>query len=446
MEVAAQKKVMVPKLRFREFEGDWMEGRVSELSSKLKVGFVGTCEPFYTNSEDGVLLVRTGNLKGVNIVLDEVKYVSKAFHAANKKSQLFPNDLVLARHGGNGEICKIPNDFPEANSLNIVVLRTKDVLDSTFFQLCYGSPFIQRQINAVTAGSTQGVINTGEIGKLKIFYPKSHEQQKIASFLSAVDARIGHLTRKKELLEQYKKGVMQRIFNYDKADEQEDYDGKEETASSQSIKGHQSHHSSRPLRFKREDGSDYEEWEEKRLGEVAVFAKGKGISKSDIVEDGATPCIRYGELYTHYQERIDRIVSRTDVAPSQLNFSKANDVIIPSSGETQLDIAKASCVMMAGIALGGDLNVIRTKQDGLFLAYYMNSAKKFEIAQMAQGNSVVHLYSSQLKDLAIQLPCLEEQQKIAAFLSGLDKKIEAVGAQIELTQQFKKGLLQEMFV
>ncbi|NBP69062.1 MAG: hypothetical protein EBU52_09995, partial [Cytophagia bacterium] len=200
---------VIPKLRFKEFSETWKTKYVNDIASKLNVGFVGTCEPFYTSKEEGVLLVRTGNLKGVKIILDEEKYVTKEFNEKNKKSQIFPGDLLLARHGGNGEICMVPKGFPAANSLNIVILRTSSEIDSSYFQLSYSTFTVQKQISSVTAGSTQGVINTSEIGKLKITFPSLPEQQKIASFLSAVDEKIQQLTRRKELLEQYKKGVMQ---------------------------------------------------------------------------------------------------------------------------------------------------------------------------------------------------------------------------------------------
>ena len=165
------------------------------------------------------------------------------------------------------------------------------------------------------------------------------------------------------------------------------------------------------------------DWEVKKLGEIAKFSKGKGISKIDVVEDGATECIRYGELYTHYGETVDEIKSKTNIDKSSLVLSEANDVIIPASGETQIDIATASCVLKSGVALGGDLNIIKTSNNGVFLSYYLNSSKKMEIARLSQGISVVHLYSSQLALLNLKLPILSEQNKIATFLSLLNERI-----------------------
>lgn len=188
-----------------------------------------------------------------------------------------------------------------------------------------------------------------------------------------------------------------------------------------------------------------EAWQEHTLGEIAEFSKGKGISKNDINENGKLECIRYGELYTHYTEVISEIKSRTNIKEESLILSKANDVIIPSSGETQIDIATASCVLKDGVALGGDLNIIRTSHNGVFLSYYLNSKKRNEIANLAQGISVVHLYSSQLATLRVNLPSLAEQKQIASFLSTLDSRILTQNKIIGRLESLINGLRDKIF-
>ena len=188
-----------------------------------------------------------------------------------------------------------------------------------------------------------------------------------------------------------------------------------------------------------------ENWEKHNLGEIASFSKGKGISKADIIENGATECIRYGELYTTYGETIDKVKSRTNIDEDDLVFSEANDVIIPASGETQIDIATASCVLRTGIALGGDLNIIKTQNNGVFLSYYLNYKKKLEIASLSQGISVVHLYSSQLSLLELNLPSNAEQDKIALFIRSNDKKFQALKKKKSLLENYKKGVMQKLF-
>ena len=195
------------------------------------------------------------------------------------------------------------------------------------------------------------------------------------------------------------------------------------------------------LRFSEFEG----EWKINKLGQIAKFLKGKGISKRDIINDGDNECIRYGELYTTYNEVIDSIASKTNVALDVSVLSNENDVIIPSSGETQLDIVTASCVLKKGVILGGDLNIIRTNLNGVFLSYLLNNRKKKDIAKLSQGNSVVHLYNKQLATLNLNLPTPKEQQKIANFLTSIDNRIQTLEKKKTLLEQYKKGVMQKIF-
>ncbi|WP_313919634.1 restriction endonuclease subunit S [Tahibacter sp.] len=190
---------------------------------------------------------------------------------------------------------------------------------------------------------------------------------------------------------------------------------------------------------------DQQGWSLHKLGEKAVILKGKGISKADLDLNGSQPCIRYGELYTFYGETIQSVASRTNVPASELFLSKANDVIIPSSGETKIDIATAACVLLDDVALGGDLNVIRSTMNGQFLSYYLNGPKKLDIAKVAQGDTVVHLYPHQLSAQRVWLPSPAEQEKIAKCLSTLDELIGAESQKICALKAHKNGLMQQLF-
>jgi type I restriction enzyme S subunit len=186
-------------------------------------------------------------------------------------------------------------------------------------------------------------------------------------------------------------------------------------------------------------------WEEVPFDRVVTIHKGKGIAKADISQTGKLPCIRYGELYTRYGEVIDEVFSRTDVEPDELFLSEAGDVIIPASGETKEDIATAACVLREGVALGSDLNVLRSDADGAFLSYYINHSKKRAIANVAQGDAVVHLYPHQLNKLTLTIPKPDEQQKIAACLSSVDALLAAEREKLEALRAHKKGLMQQLF-
>ena len=184
-----------------------------------------------------------------------------------------------------------------------------------------------------------------------------------------------------------------------------------------------------------------DEWKECTIRDIAKIEKGNGISKDQLSEEG-DECILYGELYTKYKsEIIDEVYSQTKVDSTKLMRSQANDVLIPCSGETAEDIATARCVKMEGILLGGDLNIMRfDKQDGAFMSYQLNGKRKYDIARVAQGVSVVHLYPEHLKSIKVVLPKLEEQQKIVNLLSLIDERIATQNKIIDNLQSLIKGL------
>ena len=184
------------------------------------------------------------------------------------------------------------------------------------------------------------------------------------------------------------------------------------------------------------------EWKKTTIGDIADLYKGTGISKDQLSDDGE-PCILYGELYTKYKsETIGEVISKTNIDNTKLVRSKANDVIIPCSGETAEDIATARCVLNGNILLGGDLNIIRLHgYDGAFMSYQLNGRRKYDIAKVAQGVSVVHLYGEHLKGVKTINPCLEEQKEIAKLLSLLDERIATQNKIIEDLKKLKSAII-----
>ncbi len=184
------------------------------------------------------------------------------------------------------------------------------------------------------------------------------------------------------------------------------------------------------------------EWEKCKLGDIAILTKGSGISKDQRSATG-TPCILYGELYTTYKsEVIDYVVSKTDISDKNLVRSCANDIIIPSSGETAIDISTARCVLSPDVLLGGDLNIIRLKDgDGRFFSYQLNGVRKYNIAKIAQGVSVVHLYGESIKGLTVSFPSNKEQQKISTLLSLIDERIATQSKLIEELKKQKSAII-----
>jgi type I restriction enzyme S subunit len=386
----------VPKLRFSRFHEPWTKNSLSEVADFLD----GRRVPLSS--------VERAERKG------ETPYYGASGIIDYIDDYIFDEELVLLSEDGANILSRttpvaflISGKTWVNNHAHVLRAKGNGKFLVEFLELLNYEPY--------NTGTVQPKLNSEVCKKIPIILPSLPEQQKIASFLTAVDRRIELLLQKKEKLERFKKGVMQQLFT-------------------------------RKIRFKANDGSEFPDWEEAKLGDVAIFLKGKGISKNDISEDGNLECIRYGQLYTEYGEVIDQVKSKTDIDPKNLILSQANDVIIPSSGETQIDIARASCVIRAGIALGGDLNIIRSPINGVFLSYFLNHRCKNEIAKMAQGISVVHLYNSQLQLLQIEVPSAEEQIKIVGFMASLKTTTRTIEKEIKRLQTWKKGLLQQLFV
>ena len=187
------------------------------------------------------------------------------------------------------------------------------------------------------------------------------------------------------------------------------------------------------------------EWKAERLNDIAILTKGAGISKDQLSESGE-PCILYGELYTKYKsEIIEDVISKTNIPTDKLIKSKANDVLIPCSGETAVDIATARCVLSDNVLLGGDLNIIRLKHhDGSFMSYQLNGKRKYDIAKVAQGVSVVHLYGENLKGIVTYNPQIEEQKKIVGLLSLLDERISTQNKIIGDLKKLKSAIVDKL--
>ena len=252
--------------------------------------------------------------------------------------------------------------------------------------------------------------------RIKSYIPCLPEQQKIVEFLSTIDTVIEKQRETVSAWEERKKGVMQKLF-------------------------------SQEVRFKADDGSDFPDWEEKKIGELGTFIKGAALSKADISESGS-PLILYGELYTTYKEVAYNIQRKTQAVVDKKYYSCVGDVIIPTSGESAEEISTATCVMVSDVILGGDLNIFRSDiVDGRIMSYILNHQAKWKIATIAQGKSIVHIQAKQLANICVKYPLSKvEQQKIADCLSSLDEVIEKQKATLSAWEELKKGLLQQMFV
>ncbi|MCT4453988.1 restriction endonuclease subunit S [Lactococcus cremoris] len=261
-------------------------------------------------------------------------------------------------------------------------------------------------------------LNSELVRNQEIVLPNYKEQQKIGAFFKQLDNTITLHQRKIDLLKEQKKGYLQKMFPKNGAKVPE-------------------------LRF----AGFADDWEDRKLGELASFSKGNGYTKNDLVEFG-DPIILYGRLYTKYEtviEKVDTFVNKKDKSI----ISEGSEVIVPASGESSEDISRASVVGKSGIILGGDLNIIKPVNyiDSIFLALTIsNGSQQKEMSKRAQGKSVVHLHNSDLKQVNILYPKLEEQQKIGSFFKQLDNTIVLHQRKLDFLKEQKKGFLQKMFV
>ena len=189
-----------------------------------------------------------------------------------------------------------------------------------------------------------------------------------------------------------------------------------------------------------------DDWEQRKLDTVAKFSKGSGYSKGDLIETG-TPIILYGRLYTKYETSISDVDTYVEAKEGSV-YSKGGEVIVPASGETAEDIARAATVDKSGILLGGDLNVVMPNEDinSAFLAISIsNGNSQRELAKKAQGKSVVHIHNEEIRNLIVPFPIKAEQNRIVDYFSTLDHLITLHQRKCDETKQLKKFMLQKMF-
>ena len=199
------------------------------------------------------------------------------------------------------------------------------------------------------------------------------------------------------------------------------------------------------LRFKDNNDNDYPNWVNSTIGKSGYFYYGKSAPKWSITDTATTPCVRYGELYTTHNIIVKKIYSYTNIPKENLKFSTGNEVLVPRVGEEPLDFCKCCYLPFKDVAIGEMISVYNTKNNPLFISYMFNGTMKYKFARLVEGGNVSNLYYSYLENISINLPCLEEQKKIANFLSTVDKKIINLENTITNLENQKKGLLQQIF-
>ena len=405
---------LVPKLRFAEFvdEPPWECSPLKKLAKRItQRNTQGTDLRVLTNSaEHGVINQWEYFDRDIATNADNYYIVETGDYVYNPRcSSTAPVGPISKNQIGTGLTSPIYTVFRFESDPNDFFAH--------YFKSAHWHGYLRRVSNKGARHDRMAITND-DLMQMPVPTPTPHEQQKIADCLGSLDDLIAAEVRKLDALRQYKQGLMQQLFPQPG-----------ETAPRLRFPG-----------FQRAG-----DWKRDQIGNIASITKGKRVSKADITNGGATPCIRYAELYTHYREVIHEVVSRTNVPNDDLVLSQAEDVIVPASGETKVDIARAACVLPGRVALGSDLNILRSSLYGPFFSYLLNSPLRHMIARVSQGDTVAHLYPKQLSQVQLAYPSRPEQQKIAECLGALDDQIAAEGRKLGTLRQHKKGLMQQLF-
>ena len=250
-------------------------------------------------------------------------------------------------------------------------------------------------VNSTKAGTMMNELVINEFLQESILVPSVAEQQAIGRFFKQLDTLITLHQRKYEKLVNIKKSMLDKMFPKNGVSVPE-------------------------IRFK----GFTDPWEQRKLGEIAVFSKGVSYSKNDLCEEG-TPIILYGRLYTKYETCIFDVDTFVKEKAGGV-YSKGGEVIVPASGETAEDISIASVVVKPGILLGGDLNIVSptAEYDSAFLALTISSGATHKyLSSLAQGKSVVHLHNADIQSVSAKFPTKREQEKIHLLFGKIDTLI-----------------------
>ena len=394
--------VNIPQLRFPEFNGAWEEKKLGEVVRYTK-GFAFKSNDYV---DSGVRIIRVSDLGAESIKKDNKSiYLSSENEHLYDKWKIRKNNIVITTVGSNPDLIEsavgrgifIINDNEGLLNQNMLKLENSTQVNNKFVHCFINSPKYIHHIKAIKRGNAnQANITVKELLDFKLSITTKPEQQKIAAFLNAVDTKIEQLSKKQELLGEYKKGLMQQIF-------------------------------SQAIRFKADDGSDFPNWEEKKLGDILDYEQPTNYIVDSTEYDNSfdMPVLTAGKSFIlGYTNETHKVFENIPVIIFD-DFTTANKYVdFPFK-------VKSSA-----------MKILKPKDS------FVNIRLIFEFIQMLNFPIGEHkrYWISEYQDLKIPFPSFEEQTKIASFLSSIDNKIEQVGKQLDESKQFKKALLQQMFV
>jgi len=401
----------IPNLRFPDFSDDWQVSKLGDVTSKIGSGSTPRGgEEVYTS--DGILFIRSQNVKRNILDLTDSTFIPEEVHFQMSGSEVKSNDVLLNITGASiGRSCVVPSSVITGNvNQHVCIVRTGRHLEPNFLQPFLASRRGQKLIYQGQTGSGREGLNFQSIRSFKLSLPTKPEQQKIAAFLTAVDNKIEQLSKKQALLGEYKKGLMQQIF-------------------------------SQAIRFKADDDSEFPDWEERVLGDyLAHKSKKNKNNEVDLVLSVSNKkgFITQDEQFDGYQ-----------VASKDLTNYKIVEKGEYAYNPSRINVGSIARLKNNTIGIVSPMYVVfKLKNlDSIFFDnLYQTHLFKHLIKVGCSGSVRDSLNFNDMADFVFSFPSLEEQAKIANFLSSIDSKIEQVGKQLDESKQFKKALLQQMFV
>jgi type I restriction enzyme S subunit len=399
-----------PKLRFPEFKGEWERKKLGEVAEKITDGTHDTPKPILI----GVPFLTAIHIKDGYIDYNNCYYLEQEVHnSIYKRCNPEKDDLLIVNIGAGTATCALNTVDYEFSLKNVALVKPNRALIDGKFLAQIQRKKAKKIFTRLTSGGAQPFLSLNEIRKLQISFPSLPEQKRIASFFTALDQKIAELKQKKNLLENYKKGVMQKLF-------------------------------SRALRFQDENGKEHSDWEKKKLGEVLEEKneKTKTTGQHKILSSTTKGLFNQDEYFTRDIASKDNSGYKI-LRKYQLVFSPQNLWLGNINVNMSFDIGIVSPSYKI-------FSFIEKYTHAQYCQYFLLLPQMmFEYEQSSvQGASVVrrNLDLDRFLNIEIYLPCLKEQTKIANFLTALDEKINHTENQLQQTQAYKKGLLQKMFV
>ncbi|QWQ55177.1 restriction endonuclease subunit S [Staphylococcus pseudintermedius] len=401
----------VPELRFPEFEGEWEEKPLNE-----KVEFYSglTYSPDDITDEKGTFVVRSSNIKNNRLIDADNVYVNLKKLTIEKVKD--GDIIVVVRNGSRKLIGKHALVSSTLNNTVIGAFMTGIRTDnSLFINALLDTETFKRNIH-MNLGATINQITVGMFKKMKFYIPIDSEQQKIGGFFSKLDRQIELEEQKLALLEEQKKGYMQKIF-------------------------------SQELRFKDDNRNDYPEWEERKLEDIANYRRGSFPqpygNKEWYDEENGEPFVQVYDVDSNMKLNRQTKQKISQIAkPKSVKGIKGNIVITLQGSIGRVAVLQYDAYIDRTLLL---INSYKKPVNTDYIKYVLYLLFLRE-KERAPGGTIKTITKNVLSNFKIKLPVLEEQQKIGNFFNKLDQQIELQGQKVESLKQRKKGLLQKMFV